>query len=390
VRILQLAPLWETVPPPRYGGTEAVVSVLCEELVRQGHEVTLCASGDSVTSAELSSVYPRSLRTAADLQDRQPYDWMHIALSLRAADGFDIVHNHAGELAMAMSPLVDVPMLSTMHCLITPDTQFIWDRYGGWYNTISHAERRAMPPVRGGTYCGVVYNGIDVESFPYEERKEDYLLFLACMAPVKGTHLAIEVARRLGKRLIIAAKVDRADRQYFHDIVEPLIDGDLIQFVGEADGTLKRKLYAGAYCLLVPICWEEPFGLVMAEAMACGTPVIAFARGAAPELVVDGETGFLVHDVDGMVRAILRVDRIDPRRCRRHVEENFSAQRMTAGYLALYERILEEAAIGERLTVVAPGLGTEENPLLTEASQLAEAAASRQEEGSSDEELAIA
>jgi glycosyltransferase involved in cell wall biosynthesis len=390
LRILQLAPLWETVPPPRYGGTEAVVSVLCEELVRQGHEVTLCASGDSVTSAELSSVYPRSLRTADDLQDRQPYDWTHVALSLRATDGFDIVHNHAGELAMAMSHLVDVPMLSTMHCLITPDTQFIWDRYGGWYNTISHAERRTMPPVRGGTYCGVVHNGIDVESFPYEERKEDYLLFLACMAPVKGTHLAIDVARRLGKRLIIAAKVDRADRQYFHDIVEPLIDGDLIQFVGEVDSALKRKLYATAYCLLVPICWEEPFGLVMAEAMACGTPVIAFARGAAPELVLEGETGFLVHDVDGMVRAVHRIDRIDPQRCRRHVEENFSAQRMTEGYLAVYERILEEAAVGERLTVVAPGLGGEENPLLTEASQLAEAAASRQDKESTDGERAVA
>jgi glycosyltransferase involved in cell wall biosynthesis len=390
VRILQIAPVWETVPPPRYGGTEAVVSVLCEELVRRGHEVTLCASGDSITSAELFSVYHRSLRTADDLQDRQPYDWMHVALSLAAADGFDIIHNHAGELAMAMSHLVDVPILSTMHCLITPDTQFIWDRYRGWYNTISHAERRAMPPVRGGTYCGVVHNGIDVESFPYEERKEDYLLFLACMAPVKGTHLAIEAARRLGKRLIIAAKVDRADRQYFHDIVEPLIDGDLIQFVGEVDGTLKRKLYAGAYCLLVPICWEEPFGLVMAEAMACGTPVIAFARGAATELVVDGETGFLVHDVDGMVKAVRRVDRIDPRRCRRHVEENFSARRMAEGYLALYERIIEEVAIGETLSVVKPGTSGEESALLTQASQLAEAAASRQNQESTGEELAVA
>jgi glycosyltransferase involved in cell wall biosynthesis len=246
-----------------------------------------------------------------------------------------------------------------------------------------------MPPVRGGTYCGVVYNGIDVESFPYEEQKEDYLLFLGCMAPVKGTHLAIEAARCLGKRLIIAAKVDRADRQYFRDVVEPLIDGDLIQFVGEVDGTLKRRLYARACCLLVPICWEEPFGLVMVEAMACGTPVIAFARGAATELVVDGETGFLVHDIDGMVRAVHRVDRIDPQRCRRHVEENFSVQRMTEGYLAVYERILEEAAIGERLIVVGPGLGGEENPLLTEVSQLAEAAASRQDEGPTDEELAV-
>lgn len=389
MRILQLAPLWETVPPTAYGGTEAVVSVLCEELVRQGHKVTLCASGDSVTSAELLSVYHRSLRTADDLQDRQPYDWMHIALSLKEAKDFDIVHNHAGEPTMAMSHLVDVPMLSTMHCHITPDTRFVWDRYRGWYNTISHAEQRRMPPVGGGTYCGVVYNGIDVESFPYQARKDGYLLFLSRIAPEKGTHLAIEVARRLGKRLIMAAKVDRVDQQYFHDSVEPLIDGDLIQFVGEADATLKRKLYAKAYCLLLPLCWEEPFGLVMAEAMACGTPVIAFARGAATEVVVDGETGFLVHDVDGMVRAVHQVGRIDPWRCRRHVEENFSAQRMAEGYLTLYERILEEAAMSERLTVVAPALGREEHPLLTEALQLAKAA-SRQDKGSTDEEVAVA
>ena len=392
MRVLLLAPLWETVPPPRYGGTEAVVSVLCEELVRQGHEVTLCASGDSVTSAELLSIYHRSLRTADDLTDRQPYDWMHIALSLKeAADGFDIIHNHAGELAMAMGHLVGVPMLSTMHCLVTPDTRFVWDRYGGWYNTISHAARRSMPQVRGGTYCGVVHNGIDVNSFPYEERKGDYLLFLGRVAPEKGTHLAIEAARRLGKRLIIAAKVDQADRRYFHQTVEPLIDGALIQFVGEVDASLKRRLYARACCLLLPICWEEPFGLVMAEAMACGTPVVAFARGAAPELVVDGETGFLVHDVDGMVKAVRRVDRIDPRRCRRHVEENFSAQRMAEGYLALYERIIQEAAIGEALSVVKPGTRGEESALLAQASQLAEAAASRQnQEGSTDEELAVA
>src|SRR3990170_381187 len=329
MRILQLAPLWETVPPPAYGGTEAVVSVLVEELVRRGHQVTLCASGDSITSAQLFSVYPRSLRTADDLLDRQPYDWMHLALSLReASSGYDIIHNHAGEPAMAMSHLVDLPMLTTTHCLITPDTRFIWDHYRGWYNTISRSARLTMPQVRGGTYAGVVYNAIDVQSFPYEEDKEDYMLFLSRVAPDKGTHLAIEV--------------DRADRDYFHEGVEPLIDGKLVQFLGEADAALKRKLYAKARCLLLPICWEEPFGLVMPEAMACGTPVIAFRRGAAPEIVVDGETGFLVDDVDGMVEATYRLDRIDPRRCRRHVEERFDVPRLADDYLALYQRVLEE------------------------------------------------
>jgi glycosyltransferase involved in cell wall biosynthesis len=211
---------------------------------------------------------------------------------------------------------------------------------------------------------------------------------LGRVAPEKGAHLAIEVARRLGRRLVIAAKVDRADRQYFHERVEPLIDGELVQFVGEADADEKRRLYAGASCLLLPLCWEEPFGLVMTEAMACGTPVIAFARGSASELVVDGETGFLVHDVEGMMRAVHRIDRIDPRRCRRHVEENFSAQRMADGYLAVYERILEESAVGEALAAVAPG--RERSRLLARASQLAEAASSRPEEGPADEELAVA
>jgi glycosyltransferase involved in cell wall biosynthesis len=344
MRILQLAPLWEAVPPPAYGGTEAVVSVLSEELVRQGHEVTLCASGDSQTSADLSSVYYRSLRTADELGDRSPYDWVHVALSLREAQHFDIIHNHAGELAMAMSHLVDVPMLTTMHCLITPDTKFVWDRYPGWYNTISHSQKRNMPPIRNTNFSGVVYNAIDVASFPYRERKEDFLLYLSRIAPEKGTHLAIDVAKRLGRTLIIAAKVDRVDRPYFETAVEPHIDGKLIRFVGEADARTKRGLLARARCVLLPLCWEEPFGLVMAESMACGTPVVAFRRGSASEIIVDGETGFLVEDVEGMARAALQVERIDPKRCRRHVEERYNPQRMATDYLSLYERILAATA----------------------------------------------
>jgi len=354
MRILQLAPLWETVPPPAYGGTEAVVSVLSEELVRQGHEVTLCASGDSQTSAQLASVYYRSLRTADELGDRSPYDWVHVALSLKEAQDFDIIHNHAGELAMAMSHLVDVPMLTTMHCLITPDTKFVWDRYPGWYNTISHSQRRSMPPIRNTRFSGVVYNAIDVATFPYSERKDDFLLFLSRVAPEKGAHLAIEVARRLGRTLIIAAKVDRVDQRYFETAVGPQIDGKLIQFVGEANAQMKRDLLARARCVLLPLCWEEPFGLVMAESMACGTPVVAFRRGSAPEIIVDGETGFLVDDVEAMARAVLDADRIDPKRCRQHVEEQFNPQRMAADYLSLYEAILAEPAEAIPSPVQAP------------------------------------
>jgi glycosyltransferase involved in cell wall biosynthesis len=280
---------------------------------------------------------------------------MHIALSLReAASGYDIVHNHAGDLAMAMSHLVDLPMLTTMHCRITSDTQFVWDHYGGWYNTISRSARLTMPQVRGGTFSGVVYNAIDVKSFPYDEDKADYLLFLSRLSPEKGAHLAIEVARRTGMPLLIAGKVDTFDGDYFQKMVEPLIDGKQVRFVGEADYVQKRELYAKARCLLLPICWEEPFGLAMPEAMACGTPVIAFRRGAAPEIIVHGETGFLVDDVDGMVEAVYETNRIDPARCRRHVEERFDVPRMADNYLALYQRILEERE--------APCLFTTETP----------------------------
>ena len=341
MKILQLAPIWETVPPPAYGGIEAVVADLCNGLVRRGHEVTLCASGDSRTSAELLSIYPQSLRTAEDVSDPSPYVWMHAALSLCEGRSFDIIHNHAGELVMAMSHLIDVPVLTTRHGPFPPDWKFVWDHYTSWYNTISRSERLQMPPVPRATYGGVVYNGIDVESFPYCEDKDDYLLFLSRISLEKGTHLAVEAARRLGLPLIIAGKVDRVDQEYFRTAVEPLIDDRRVTFVGEADSVTKRRLYARARCLLLPLLWEEPFGLVMTEAMACGTPVIAFPRGSAPELIRDGETGYLVGGVDEMVAAVRRVDRIDPRRCRDHVAEHFSVPRMTDGYLALYERILE-------------------------------------------------
>jgi len=359
MKILQIAPLWETVPPPAYGGTEAVVSVLTEELVRRGHEVTLCASGDSRTQAELLSVHPCSLRTARDLQDPWPYAWLHSALGLKEASEFDIIHNHAGELTMAMAHLVpDVPMLTTMHCLITPDTKFIWDRYPGYYSTISMSQRRNMPPLASGHFVGVVYNAIDVASFPYDERKEDYLLFLSRISVDKMPHLAVEVARRTGRRLIIAGKVDRVDEQYFYSVLVPLIDGKQVQFVGEADARLKRELYAKAYCLVLPLHWEEPFGLVMIEAMACGTPVIAFERGSVPEVMVDGETGYIVHDVDEMVEAVHRVDRIDPRRCRQHVEDNFDAPLMADRYLQAYQRIIvRERAYPELLPVVSDSAG---------------------------------
>ena len=340
MRILQIAPIWERVPPTGYGGTEAVTSVLTDALVRAGHDVVLRASGDSLTLAELSSVYHRSLRTAKDVRDGTPYDLVHAAQAIGHAADFDIVHNHAGEPVMALAGLVDVPMLSTMHCLITPDTEIVWRHYDGYYNTISHAQTGTVPSLQRPRHAGMVHNAIDVGSFPFSAAKGEYLLCINRVAPEKGTHLAIEVARRAGRKLLIAGKVDSVDREYFETLVEPLIDGRSVVFLGEADARLKRELYANAAAALMPITWDEPFGLVMVEAMACGTPVIAMDRGAVPELVVDGETGFVVADLASMVEAIGRIAEIDPLRCRRHVEANFDIPMMVKGYLRLYEEIL--------------------------------------------------
>jgi glycosyltransferase involved in cell wall biosynthesis len=352
MRILQLAPLWEAVPPPAYGGTEAVVSLLTEELVRRGHDVILAASGDSATSAALLATYHRSLRRADDLAERNPYDWMHIAMALREARDCDIVHNHAGELPMAMSHTIDTPMLTTLHCLTTPDGQFIWDRYTGAYNTISRSQRPPVPAGHGpARFAGHVYNAIDVDTFPFQAEKGEDLLFLSRIAPEKGPQCAVEVAKRLGRRLIIAGKVDAYDRRFFDEVMRDLIDGEQIVFFGEADATQKRELYRNAHCLLMPLTWEEPFGLVMPEAMACGTAVIAFRRGSAPEIIVHEKTGFVVDTVDDMVEAVRMVPAIDPHACREHVRAHFSPEIMGANYLRVYEEILDRPRWSRRFSI---------------------------------------
>lgn len=345
MRILQVAPLWERVPPFAYGGTEAVVSLLTDELVRRGHEVALRASGDSITLAELRSVFPRSLRTAKDIEDTLPYEFVHAAEALRDAQDFDIVHSHTDGILTAFASLLDVPMLTTTHGNLTPDSRFVWERYSGFYNTISWSQSKRIVGFASARFAGVVHNAIDVPSYPFSSEKDEHLLCLARVSPEKGTHVAIEVARRLGMPLVIAGKVDHVDEDYFRTAVEPEIDGKHIRFFGEADAQEKRQLYARARCLLVPICWEEPFGLVMPEAMACGTPVVAFARGAAPEIIEHGETGFLVDDIDGMLEAVSHVGEIDPARCRSHVEERFDIPVMADGYLRVYEQILGKVQV---------------------------------------------
>ena len=345
VRILQLAPVWETVPPPGYGGTEAVIAVLTEELVRRGHEVLLCASGDSQTAAELHWVVPRSLRGAGLTNDSVQYAALHTASSLRHAGDYDLIHNHNGppcDLGMAMSHVTDTPMLTTLHNQPYADTAFIWSAYRGWYNTISrqqaHTLGSCLPNAR---YAGVAYNAIDVESFPFCAQKSDYALFMGRLSPEKAPHLAIRAARSAGWRVVLAGKVDApTEVAYFESVVRPLLCDPNVEYVGEADASMKRELYAGAAAQLVPLLWEEPFGLVMIEAMAAGTPVLAFKRGAALELIVDGVTGFLVKDESEMALALDKLDQINPAACREHVIRNFGVQAIADRYLQMYDLIL--------------------------------------------------
>jgi len=340
MRIAMISPLEMRVPPVAYGGTELVVSLLTEELVKRGHDVTLFASGDSVTSAKLVSVCPHFLRGSG--RDTGILTMLNVVSCLEQADKFDIIHNHTCFEGLATAGLVKTPILTTLHGRLTGDWLELFAHYKGWYNTISRSAKSLLPEKE--RFVGVIYNSIDVSSYPFNGgNREPYLLFLSRMSYEKGPHLAIKIARRLRRRLIIAGNVHSVDEEYFRTMVMPGVDGDQIQYVGEADYYRKRELLAQAYCLLAPITWPEPFGLFFIEAMACGTPVVVFNRGSAPEVVRHGETGFVVDTVDEMAEAVDRVYQIDRRHCREYVERNFNAPRMADDYLQAYQRILSQS-----------------------------------------------
>ncbi|MEE8471685.1 MAG: glycosyltransferase family 4 protein, partial [Dehalococcoidia bacterium] len=258
---------------------------------------------------------------------------------LEQADRFDIIHNHTCLEGLSTAGLVPTPVLTTLHGPLSGDWLLLLEHYRGWWNTISDSARSLLPAKE--RFVGTIYNAIDVASYPFNDgRHDDYLLLLSRMSYEKGPHLAIEAAHRLKMRLVLAGNVHPVDQEYFQGQVLPHVDGDTVRYVGEADYHYKRELLAGAHCLLAPITWPEPFGLFMIEAMACGTPVVAFNRGSVPEVVRHGGTGYVVETMEQMVEAVQQVHLIDPKDCREHVERHFDVPRMAGDYLAAYQRIL--------------------------------------------------
>jgi glycosyltransferase involved in cell wall biosynthesis len=343
MRIAQVAPLYESVPPTGYGGTERVVSYLTEELVRQGHQVTLFASGDSRTDAELVPICPRSLRTDPNAVLDLPYHFIEIERVAERAAEFDVIHHHVDFLHFSVSRRLPTPSVTTLHGRL--DLADLGPLYREFFDapvvSISDAQRIPLPDAR---FVGTVYHGLPRDLYSYHEHDAGYFAFVGRISPEKRVDRAIEIATRLGVRLKIAAKIDRADREYFEREVKHLLDNPLVEYVGEVSDADKDDFLGDARALLFPIDWPEPFGLVMIEAMACGTPVVAFRAGSVPEVVDDGITGFVVDDMDAAVAAAARISEVDRRRCRAVFDKRFSAERMAEDYVALYSRL----GVGER------------------------------------------
>jgi glycosyltransferase involved in cell wall biosynthesis len=343
MRIAQVAPLYESVPPPGYGGTERVVSWLTEELVRRGHEVTLFASGDSQTSAQLIAGSASALRTSSIARDPLANHYLMLEQVRKLSGEFDVIHFHTDYVHFPMTRQSRFAHVTTLHGrLDLPDLPALYAEFAEVpVVSISRAQRRPLP---GANWVGNVYHGLPENSLTFHEKDGEYLAFIGRISPEKRPDRAIRIAEAAGMKLRIAAKVDKADREYFDTLIKPLLAKPHVEYIGEIGDADKSEFLGNAYACLAPIDWPEPFGLNMIEAMACGTPIIAFRHGSVPEIVEDGVNGFIVESVQEAIAAVHRVPELSRASCRDIFERRFTAQRMAGDYLKAYAQQIRMGA----------------------------------------------
>lgn len=341
MKIAQVAPLWESVPPQRYGGTERIVSYLTDELIRLGHEVVLFASGDSCTSARLEAVCDRSLRLKTGIFNRDAPLVTMLERVFGSSGEFDVIHSHLDFLAFPLARRCRTPSIATLHGrLDLPGLIHVFREFAEMpVVSISDAQRGPIP---WANWLATIHHGMPRDLYTFHPQPGKYLAYLGRICPEKKPDHAIELAKRVGLPLRIAAKVDPVDREYFHAEIEQLLEHPLIEYVGEITDSEKDDFIGDAYALVCPYDWPEPFGLVFIEALACGTPVLAYRRGSAAEIVDDGATGFICDHLGEMAKAVERVPMLDRRRCREAFEERFTVERMVRDYLDVYQRVIND------------------------------------------------
>lgn len=338
MKIAQVSPLYEAVPPKLYGGTERIVSYLTEELVNQGHDVTLFASADSVTKAKLVPICDEALRLKKDCVDPLAHHIVQMQEVLDRSQEFDIIHYHTDYLHFPLSRLNPKLQLTTLHGrLDIPDLQSVYKKFKDMpVVSISNNQRK---PLNFANWVATVYHGLPVDQYSFGKGEGKYLAFIGRISPEKRVDRAIEIAKKAGMKIKIAAKIADADRAYYETKIKHLFDDPLVEFVGEIGESQKSEFLGNAAALLFPIDWPEPFGLVMIESMACGTPVVAYGHGSVPEVIDPGKSGFIVHSIEEAVEAVQYIDLIDRKLCRETFEKRFSASRMAMDYVELYERL---------------------------------------------------
>jgi glycosyltransferase involved in cell wall biosynthesis len=356
MHIAQIAPLTEAVPPKLYGGTERVVSWLTEELIALGHEVTLFASGDSVTSARLEAMWPRALRLDGAVRDPNALHMMMLERVYQRSAEFDFLHFHLDYYPFSLFSRQATPFATTLHGrLDLPEHQPVFETFSAVpVVSISNSQRRPLPQAN---WVRTVHHGLPAQLLVPKPIKPSYFAFLGRIAPEKGIDRAIRIAQHCGVPLKVAAKVDKSDQEYYDEKIRPMMKAGNVEFIGEINDKDKSEFLSGATALLVPIDWPEPFGLVMIEAMACGTPVIAYNRGSVPEIIEEGLTGFIVEDETGAIGAVDRLGTLSREKVRRRFEERFTARRMAQDYLSVYRSLID--AISPHLRLVtddAPAL----------------------------------